>query len=468
MNKTDFQLLYQYGDIAQWYLRDSQYLFYDMLHRFKKVVAKCHRRFGKGTTVFVYAFERAAVEKIIIRYGAPTQKQAYEILTILIEHIYDDCPQARPTMINGNFVWPSGSVLYVFGMKDAGEADKARGTEADIIIADEYAFWKYRPAYTLKSVLSPQLDTTDGVLFITSTPPVDLTHPYIEEVAEAEAKGYLFNWTIEDSLRSGDVDNKQHLKIIERCGGKDTDTYKREYLCSMIPDKAVLVIPEAHDEDMWIGSQERPDYFDMYSCFDLGFIDYFAGVWGYLDFLKNRLVIEAELFQHYKSTGENVESCREVDLALEVKDIKRFGDCADVQQLYDMKTDHDYPITPIMKRSKMPGKAFRDSVLNQLRLGISQGKILVNKERCPNTYMQLKFGFWNERRTDYERTEKMGHLDCLMALAYLYDNVDWQKNPFAGKKMADRIISHENYYVPKDMDPASYKRRNLAKLIGKK
>jgi hypothetical protein len=459
-----YRLLYDAGLIGYWYLRNSQQAFYDLLRDKKKVVAKCHRRFGKGTTTFVYAFERAATEKIIIRYGAPTQKQAYEILKILIDHIYSESPESKPKLINGTYTWASGSEMYVFGCKDSQEADKARGTEADIIIADEYAFWRYRPAYVLKSVLSPQLDTTDGQLIITSTPPIDLTHPYTEEVAKAESEGYLFNWTINESIEIGDISEIQHKKIIERCGGLDSDTYKREYQCNMIPDKSVLVIPECQDEELWaVTSIERPERYNYYAGFDLGFVDYFGGVFGYVDFINSRLVIEAEYFEHYRSTSENAAGCRQIEASLGVDAVHRIGDCADRQQLYDMQYDHDYAIQPIVKRSKMANAPFRDSILNQLRLGVSQGRLVVFKESCPNLYMQLKYGHWNERRTDFERSEKMGHLDLIMALAYLFDNVDWHKNPYP-HALHDPRIKRETHHINDYMIP---QRQSLSKLVGR-
>ena len=343
--------------------------------------------------------------------------------------------------------------MHVFGVKDAGEADKARGTEADIIIADEYGFWRYKPEYILKSVLSPQLDDTDGQLIITSTPPEDLTHPYIEELAVSEAEETLFHWPIEKSLELGEISERRHARIIERCGGIDTDAYKREYKLDLVANKSRLVIPEAQFEESYVGKKEkRPEYYYPYFCCDLGLSDFFHGLFGYVDFKQARLIVEKEYCANYQSTGEISSALKTLEAELcfmNMHKIRRLGDSSDPQQLFDMSKDHDYPISPITKRSKMNNTGFKESVLNGLRVAIKQQRILVDKKGCPILVAQLKYGIWNERRTDFERSEKLGHLDGLMALAYMWDNTDFEANPYPAlshnAKDSTHFINHDLY-----------------------
>jgi hypothetical protein len=458
-----FEKLYACGIIAPWYLRDSQQRLYLMLRNEKKVVAKCHRRFGKGTTILTYILERCLEGKILVRYGAETQKQAFDILAILFDHIYHYAPRLKPELKNGIYQFATGSQIFVFGCGDSAQLDRARGVEADIIFCDEYAFWKYKPSYVLKSVLSPQLDTTDGQLIVASTPPIDLTHPYVEQVAEAEATKKLFTWTILESLALNEITKERHDKIIERCGGIDTDDYRREYLCEMIPNRNVLVIPEAQNQNYLVPFHSRPSHFDWQAMFDLGFVDYFAGLWYYLDFQSARMIIESEIWIHYQSTREITNQCRQIETMLGIEKVSRKGDCSDQQQLFDMAKDHGYPVSPITKRSKQTTMGFRDSVINQLRIGVMSNKILIVEPNCPNLIKQLKYGLWNERRTDFERTETMGHLDLLMCLAYAYDNIDWQKNPFPNPwANASRI---ENFINPHH--PTLKPKASLGRLVGK-
>lgn len=438
-----------------------------MLKKKKRLVANCHRRFGKGTTVLTYVCERAHTEKITIRYGAPTQKQAYEILETLIDHIYKYAPQMAPKLKDGDYVWPSGSVMHVFGVKDSGEADKARGTEADIIICDEYGFWRYKPSYILKSVLSPQLDDTDGQLIITSTPPEDMTHPFItEELAQAEAQGNLFRWDLGQSLAMGEISKQRHVRIIERCGGEDTDAYKREYLLDLVANKSRLVIPEAQEESYYIGSQDRPFHYFPYFCCDLGLSDFFHGIFGYVDFKQARLICEREYCANYQSTGEISMALKRIEQELafmNMNKIRRLGDSSDPQQLFDMSKDHDYYISPIHKRSKMNNVGFRDSVLNGLRIAIKQARILISKEGCPTLCSQLKYGLWNEKRTDFERSEALGHLDGLMALAYMWDNVDISENPYPALAPG---ITEATHYIDRNIYPLQ-PAHQLRKLVSR-
>lgn len=460
---VDYKFLYQNGIIASWYLRESQIALYNLLKKKKRIVCNCHRRFGKGTSTLVYVFERAITEKLIIRYGAPTQKQAYDILTILIDHIYSKVPDLKPKLVQGSYFWRSGSVMHVFGVKDESELDKARGTEAHIIVCDEYGFWRYKPSYVLRSVLSPQVDETDGQIIITSTPPEDLTHPYItEELPGAEALGNLFRWDIDDSIRLGDITQARHDKIIERCGGAHTEAYKREYKLSLIASRSRLVIPEVQETEIHLGTQAKPDYLNWFAVCDLGLKDFFHMLWGYPDFVKGTLVIVKEFCANYLSTKDITDECKRIEKSLGInpKNIRRLGDSSDLQQLFDMSKDHDYAIAPIIKRSKT-NTGFKESVINGLRLALPAGRILIDQETCPMLCVQLKYGLWNERRTDFERSERLGHLDGMMALAYMWNNVDLHTNPYP--ILAPGITERTHF-----IDPALKKARNeeLKALIG--
>jgi len=418
-----------------------------MLLREKLVVAKCHRRFGKGTTTLTYVAERCLKENIIVRYGAETQGQAYQIFDFLMSKIFYKCPEMKPKPRNGRYEFKSGSRVYIFGVKDSGEIDKARGTEADIIILDEYGFWRFKAEYILKSILLPQLMNTKGQAIITSTPPENMVHDYVNQVIKAESNGYLFNWTLQDSVDIGEKTREEQLDIIEDCGGEDSVHYQREYMCNLIPTKERLVVPEAQDTELYVGKIERPSHVEFYVCMDLGLIDHTAVLFGYLDFKNARLVIEDEHWANYNSTAEIVEACRIKEKELKMHEVyRRIGDC-EMQQLWDMSNDHDYKISPITKRTKQSGKGFRDSVINQLRVGIKEGKLLIDPDRCPHLVRQLRYGIWNERRNDFERAETMGHLDALMAVCYMFDNISWDRNPFPHKyhsmKQSDSYINIE-------------------------
>lgn len=447
-SQANYPALYTIGVIAPWYLRQSQLPLYEMLINERRVVTNCHRRFGKDTTTMCYVIERCIQEPgLIVRYGAPTISQGYEILSIVFDHLFEYDMSQKPAPSRGGFLFKNGSRIAMFGGKDDAELDKARGAEAHIIVLSEFGFFRHKAKYLLDSILSPQLMTTNGQMIILSTPPRDMTHCYIEEVQKAEAAGRLFKWTIDQSLELGDITKDQHGKIIEDCGGVDTESYKREWRCELIADTSILVIPEAQDDSLFIGEQERPPYYDYEVCMDLGFRDFFAALMGYVDFACSVLVVESEYVDHYKTTGEITGNLKALEEKLGVKPWRRLGDCNDPQQLYDMTKDHKYPVHPISKRQDQTGQGFKDSVINGLRIAISQRKIKIHP-RCKNLIAQLRHGIWKENRNDFESTEKLGHLDALMALAYMYDNAMWRKNPYPVIPSGVTVATH---YISRDL-----------------
>ena len=176
MKKIDYQYLYRQGIIGAWYLRLSQLPLYRMIKSKKRrIVCSCRRRFGKTTAIVISLIERCLVsEKLKVYYGSPQLNQTRAILSQVMDHIYIYAPNLKPkyNTQEGCYVFENGSKIFLFGAKDTSELDKCRGQEADILVLDEYAHFKYRPEYILKEVLLPMLLTTRGKLVISSTPSI--------------------------------------------------------------------------------------------------------------------------------------------------------------------------------------------------------------------------------------------------------------------------------------------------------
>ena len=439
-----YQMLYNAGIIGSWYLRSSQLKLYNHILNNKKSVIMTMRRFGKTTSAVVYICERAATEKTIIRYGAPTINQAWQILSYIMDEVFKYYPDAKPKRTQNGYRWDAtGSELYIFGAKDSTELDKSRGVQADIIYLDEFGFMKYRPEYLVESVLSPQLDKSPNPkLIMTSTPSDDLTHPFINEVALAEGNGSLFRHTIEDAMNEHELTANQYQDIVDRCKGVDTESFQREYMCKLIPSSNRLVIPEMQDADI-VKEQPMPQMFHVTIAMDLGLRDHTAVVFCLYDFLNAQMYVFDEYFENYKTTQQHVTDLlvmeQQHNLYMKAKSIRRFADCSDAQQIMDMNSTYQYTISAIQKRSKMNNVGFLESVLNELRVAIGQDQIAIHP-RCVKTLAQLKYGIWNDKRTDFERTESMGHLDLLMALAYAWDNIDKSINPYPSQKMPENYL----------------------------
>lgn len=457
-----FKIAMHNGVIGEWFLRPSQQKLYELIRDNNRAVSLIHRRYGKTTVFFVYFNEIALTEKVVLRAGGVTKGSIKQIYDNVQEHIFEYCPELKPKYSHTEdcYIYErTGSRIYLFGMSDSSEAEKARGTECDFILADEYGFWKFEPRYTLNSVLSPLLQhSKHGKIVITSTMPKDLTHDFLLQCAEARIGKYYFHWDINQSVECGEVCELDHARIIQNCGGIDSEDYKREYLLQEIASSRSLVIPEAQDETKFVVKDYiRPDYLNWYVAIDLGLKDMSAALFGYHDFRNSVLIIEDEYVCTYMTTEDKVKEWKAKEKEIGCENPRRFSD-NDAQQIYDMNISHKYPINPVIKRSKQSGIAFTESVINGLRIAIKEGRVKVHP-RCVNLVTQLKYGMWNDQRTDFERSTAMGHLDALVACAYLVDNIQWSKNPYPD---LPKEVKESTHYIDSRV---VNKNKNALKLI---
>lgn len=302
-----------------------------------------------------------------------------------------------------------------------------------------------------------------GVHYSRETTPNGLNW-YFDDYFNNTKKKMFFPWFKHNKYRLpntiGDYNTKE-LKYMERVKNKTGVVLDREQMsfrrqkvadllseqafdqefpadeesCFLVANPERLVLPEVQESTDLIMEVERPKYFKPYVFIDLGLKDSTAMLFGYYNFDLGALIIEDELIVSYWTTRQKVEVAREIEAALGYKDIRRYSD-NDAQQLFDLNKDYSYRVLGVTKRSKQKNVNYKESIINQLRVGIGRSKIRINP-KCKNLIFQITYGMWNEHRTDFERAYDikskgivMGHLDGLMALAYGYDNVDWNHNPY--------------------------------------
>lgn len=454
--EQSYKRLYQHAVIAEWLLRPDQLELYNQIKKQDKVVVDVHRRWGKTHTCLTYIAEECTKNKITVRMGGVTQKAIKDIFVNVMEHVYGHCLELMPkydSSVDG-YTFPNGSKISLFGNANSEEARKSRGSQADIIYLDEYGFWKYKPHETLYSILLPQLQHSKiGKIIITSTMPRDLTHPYLQECKNARVKGCFFWQDIKQSVDKGTMTFEEANRIAERMGGWDSEDFKREYLLQEIASVKDLVIPEAQNESLYVGKQERPAFYDSYVGMDLGLRDCTAVIFGYYDFLKSTLVIEKEYVTNYTTTEEITKKCKQIEDELLFKEKPiRYSDC-EQQQIFDMANSYSYSVNPVVKRRTEADKRYVESLINGLRIAIKAGKMLIHPD-CVNVITQLKYGIWEENRLDFERTDSMGHLDALMALAYLWDMLDKSRNPYP--HYLDGKIGSLDWHVIKGKEKSAF------------
>lgn len=427
--------LWELGIIGPWYLTHNQLDAYQLLKDKRTPFIEAGRRFGKTTTTLVhYIEEERKKEGSIWRWCEPWKNQAREIVIPEMENITRSAPKRfkfRYYKTDSVFEGPTGGLLYLRGVnEDKGES--ARGSKADGIIADEIGSWN-DPDYIRNEVLRPQLLTTGGQFIEIGTPPEDLGHSFYTYKDKAIKENRFIQKTIFDN----DLISKERIQeICEECGGPTSPAWLREYLCKPVSTPEKLVIPEYDEEKHDIDdSYPKPDHFDAYVGADLGFHDNSAFLFGYYDFLKNELVIQHEYVVAGKNSKELVESVKAIEGILWKKPPYLRVSDNEVQQLYDMNTVHGYSMIPTRKDDKI-------AAINELRVRFGHCKIKIHK-RCQSLRYQLKVGLWNDKRTNFLRSDKTGHLDAVDALIYLNRNIRKGHNPYP-----DQSYAHDKYFVP--------------------
>lgn len=431
------QTLWSYGILASWYLRNSQLDVYSLLLDEKFPFIEAARRFGKTNSILAFVIEKLIQNPgWICRWCFPDKNTAREVIGAELPKLQRDCrKEDRFHYQTIDSVWkhPNGSGLYLRGVNhDRGNS--ARGSGANIIVADEYGFWN-EPEYIIRDALFPQLENQPGQWLIkASTPPRNLGHRYYIEREEAIRKNRFIQKTIYDNEA---LSPEELAVIIEESGGILSPAFRRERLCEPVSDPDLLVIPEWSDDENTVPDDyPRPQFFTPYIGGDSGADDNTAVLFGYYDFLKNETIIEQELVLSGRTTREIVETSKviEKDLWQNVPTKKRVYDAAK-QLIFDIYLDHKWPV-------QMPQKEDKLASIHDLRVEVGARRFKV-KLKCKHLRRQLKVGMWkDDRHSDFERTEGLGHLDAIAAALYFNRAIDKKLNPFPPYHGASKFTHH--------------------------
>jgi hypothetical protein len=365
-----------------------------------------------------------------------------KIIRPTITRLLDDCPKEIRTKFHfheGIYKFKNGSELQVEGVAND-TADNLRGTPSHLSIVDEAGFIDDLD-YLIADVLTPMTLTTKGRLLMASTPPKTPGHPFKKYAEDAQFKGVYIKQNILEHLELIKND-PEHFKqritpeqveiIKQSCGGDQSTTWLREYMCMFIQDTESAVIPEFNEAMALKVVQDwpRPKFYDAYTAMDLGFNDFHAVLFAYYDFASAKLVIEDE----YLIAGRLTDTSR---LAAMIR--QKEHDCwsdkhgnsrepymrvSDDNMLVinDLINLHNLQFLPTRKDDK-------DAAINQVRMKFSSNSIVIHP-RCKNLIYQLKTAVWDSKRKSFARSADAGHYDLIDTLIYLVRNVQYNKNPF--------------------------------------
>ena len=393
-----------------------------------KILILSSRQIGKSYLSTILAIEFCLRNpNTIVRILAPTLKQVQDIVTDNLNPICLDAPEELVARSKSEYRWRIGHSSLRLGSLERAHVDNSRGGNASLVILEEGGFVHsedYR--YAIDSVLSPQLLRSGGKELHISSPSEDSEHVLHTEILPyCELKNTAFQYSVYDSPS---ISPEQIEKAIERCGGKDTEAFQREYMARVIRSKTLMVVPEFNPESH-VRISAVPEYYNAVLSIDMGGIrDKTAGYICIWDFLRGKMIIQEELFLDTNSpTSLVVEESRKIMENYQING-NVYADVPGQVQI-DMAMSHNFPIAPPIKDDKEAG-------LNNLRLMFLRNRIEINP-RCKQLIGSLKSCRYNDKRTDFLRSDLWGHADAIMALSYGCRMIDMVTNPYP-KPVIDR------------------------------
>ncbi len=420
----------------------------------REAVVLISRRWGKS-----YLGVLLALEDCLKNPGAqvfivgPSLKQTRKIITPLIKEIIQDAPRGLIKQQKTDLSWTVGEATLLIGAFDTA-LEAFRGLRAHAIYLEESGLADIEEyAYTLKSVLRPTLMHSRGRIYHLTTPPKEENHPFVlETLPEAALNNAVFIKTIWDNP----LLTKETIQAeIDSLGGPDSPHCRRELFCEIVRDEERVIVPEFSEKNYL--TERRPTHASFITSIDFGGIrDNHCSLIGYFDFLRAKVCILGEVWLPINTgTEEIVEATKQKEAELKVKWLRSPKRVVDVPgQIYvDLKR--------MGLECTLPTKG-KDSVedgIQALRVAFSRGQIEVSEKGCPVLIQTLKYGMWNRHRTDFMRTEALGHCDALAALSYLYRHIDTHTNPYPadeGKTSDNHFIEHRKSQKEYDTENAIY------------
>ncbi len=416
------QELWNRGELS-WKLRPEQRLLKTELEHahIQLGVFNIARRFGKTYTLVTYCLEQAMRSTQKIRYGTAFLTDLEEFVLPAFYLILEDCPaKLRPKYHMSRKAWlfPNGSEIKLVGIDR--HPNSLRGNAINIIVIDEAGFVQnLKHIYTSVIIPATAKQKNIKVVFI-STPPESPDHYFVELIqkSQTQANGYYACLTIDDI---SDMPPEERHRLLEEIGGEHSTTAQREFFCKIIVDATRAVCPE-FDEARHVVTATLPQFYMTWIAGDLGGVQdkTVAHLCAY-DFERGKVLFLAEsAHSNQTPTSAIVVGFKALEAAAKVPPTRRHFDGSG-QTLTDLRVDYNY-------LSSLPDKEDFDAGLNMLRVALIKDKVEIDPS-CKLLIMTLKMGMLNKQRTDYMRTEALGHCDAVASAIYAYRH-RLTENPF--------------------------------------
>lgn len=408
-----------------------------------------HRRLGK-THLFVTDANELGItrEKHVLKYAAPTAKDAREIVHPHFETIRDDAPtRLRPHWngLNQHWIWPSGTTCQVAGADNRAQQNRLRGRALHRAYLDEIGSIPDL-GYLIRSVLLPQTATTNGDLWLASSPSDSPAHDSTDYFLRSEARARGVVWDVYDSLDAGghldeetivdlmletipSMDRETAERHVRERTWPDDPEWLREYGARIVTDPIRAVVPEfGRFRDQVVRDFNRPEYYLPSVIMDVGFKDMTVAAFCWVH--NGVLHIEDEMvFQRTRST--------EIDAAIAKRESELWAPMYGGWSEDDAERRlHRWADAQPMVISELEAKDGRrwgtidnrepDAAVNAVRKHIPH-KIRIHP-RCTTIIAHAEHAIWKANRSGFERVGGH-HFDGLATLMYAVRHARWNANP---------------------------------------
>lgn len=403
------------------------------------------RRWGKTWLCLLILLEWAwRRPNSILTYATAEKQQIRSIIIPIFRKMIATCPRdLRPEyrgssegMEQGIYL-KNGSIIKLVGVDK--DPDRLRGQASDGGCFSEAGHMKDLEE-SVAGIFLPQFQRRPWArLLLESTAPTQPDHDFDRVfVPDAEKRdAYVFG-TIDDNKALSD---KEKQKAIREAGGMESPRCKREYYGIRVRDPERVLVPEFDMDRHVVPRLDVPPFAHCYVGVDPGTRDMLGIVWAYWDFARAKLVVQKSFAERNVTTTPIADLMKRTERGLwgggadndngaltywngvryMPNPYIRVSD-TDLRLIGDLVMEHGIAIAPTPKDDA-------EAQLYALRNAFLADKIEIAADSGPLA-IQLKRGMWNERRTEWERTDALGHLDCVAALIYLWRNVVRTLNPY--------------------------------------
>lgn len=410
----------------------------------KLFVANCARRFGKTYWIAVIAIKVALSKDLArVKIASAYLKDVEEFIVPTFDIVLNDCPEdIKPIYLDSKkkYRFKNGSEIQIVGLDKNPNA--GRGNYCDLYVFDEAAFIK-NLSYIYSSIVMPMTMYREGArIIMISTPPKSPDHDFVDFITKAK----LENAYVELDIYKNPMVTPEMAEEYRKECLTETD-WLREYLCKIVTDKNLAIVPEATGRDFTRAPKdENYVYYHKYTSMDLGVRDLNVTLFAYYDFLRAKVVVEREhvISGPEMTTPKLHKAISDIELDLwsadkktPIEPFKRVADNNNPLLLLDLGSIHNMFFHSTSKDSL-------NAMVNAVRVFVASGRLEIDPS-CVILLASIQYGIWNESRSEFARSKTLGHYDAVASLMYLVRNIDEQTNPIPiVRKFEDFVTEDED------------------------